>query len=126
MSTSCLNHMGALSRGSLSKLDIPSGVLHASVVAPVFLTVNCWKREHIMQLLGALAGTGRERLIWRTGSGLELIFTDWRACLKSISLSVIKTNTKCSFKTKDRPNAWVVKWGRTDKAAILPGWFDWL
>lgn len=44
MSTWCLIHTKALIRGSLSKLDVPSGVLQVSVVAPMFSTIN-WLLE---------------------------------------------------------------------------------
>lgn len=107
MSTYCLNHAKALIHGSLSKLDVPSGVLQAPVVAPMFSTMNRLLEKRVLN--STPESRGWERLLWRPGSGRTLIFTDWRACLKSINCTVIKTNTKCSLGTKDRSNAWFVK-----------------
>lgn len=79
--------MKGLIHSSLSKLDVPSGVLQVSVAAPVFSTINRLLGKRVLN--STPENTGWERLIWRTGSGLPLIFTDWRACLKSIS-SIVK------------------------------------
>lgn len=83
-----MNHTKVLTHNSLSKLDVPSTVLQVSVADPVFPRINrLWgKRE----LNSTPESTGWERLIWRTGLGLTLIFTDWRACLKSINCTVIR------------------------------------
>lgn len=74
--------------GSLSKLDVPSTVLQVSDAAPMFSTINRLWGKRVLN--STPESTGWEGLIWRTGLGLTLIFTDWRACLKSISCTVIR------------------------------------
>ena len=60
MSTYCLNHTKALIHGSLSKLDVPSGVLQAPVVAPMFSTMNRLLEKRVLN--STPESTGWERL----------------------------------------------------------------
>lgn len=44
----CLNHTKVLIHSSLSKLDLPSGVLQVSVAAPMFSTIHMLQGKRVL------------------------------------------------------------------------------